>query len=203
MAADDALDGLGEVVQQVPGIGDLLRLRRTRAGTVAKGPGAVAADRPHFGVVAQPGGEGVRGTTGEDVDRPVGVHVHEDRRVGATAPDGELVHPQTRDEARRRDGWRPDETEQGVPARGHGQTPGDPGSGPAAQEQGNVGELSRERGRATRVAGRQSGDLLGERPPAALVVAAHETTRPQVQPNPPPRDRTVRKTPPVVAVQPR
>ncbi|MEV6212771.1 hypothetical protein [Kitasatospora sp. NPDC051914] len=53
VAADDALDGLGEVVQQVPGVGDLLGLRRTRSGTVAEGSGAVAADRPHFGVVAQ------------------------------------------------------------------------------------------------------------------------------------------------------
>jgi hypothetical protein len=142
----------------------LLGLWGTRAGAVAEGAGAVAADDPYLGVVVQPGGEGVRGAVGEDVDRPVGVHVHQDCRVGATAAHGELVHAQTRDEARRRDGQFADETGQSVPARGHVQASGDPGSGPSTQEQGDVGELGGEGGRAARVPGRQILDLLGERP---------------------------------------
>ena len=203
MAADDALDGFGGVVQQVPGVGHLLGLRCTRAGAVAEGAGAVAADDPHLRVVVQPGGEGVRGAVGEDVDRPVGIHVDEDCRVGAAAAYGELVHAQMRDEARRRDGQCADETEQGVPARGHGQASGDPGSGPSAQEEGYVGELGGEGGRAARVPGRQILDLLSERPPSAQVVPADETTRLQFQLHSPTCYRAVRETPPVVAVQPR
>jgi hypothetical protein len=64
-------------------------------GAVAEGAGAVAEDDSYLGVFAQPGGEGVRGAVCEDVDGRVGVHVDEDRCVGATAAHGELVDART------------------------------------------------------------------------------------------------------------
>nr|WP_254651042.1 hypothetical protein [Streptomyces sp. GbtcB7] len=88
VSSDDAPDGLGEVVQQMPGLGHLPGLWCT---------GAVAGDVPHLGVLAQPGGGGVRGAVGEDVDGVVSVRVHEDRCVGTTPAHRELVDAQIRD----------------------------------------------------------------------------------------------------------
>lgn len=96
MSADDAFHSFGQMVQQVPGVGHLPGLRGACAGAVTERAGAVAAGDPHLGVIAQPGGEGVRGAAHEDVDGTVGVHVNEDRRVGVTAAYGELVDSPSR-----------------------------------------------------------------------------------------------------------
>ncbi|MDX3452084.1 hypothetical protein PV396_09020 [Streptomyces sp. ME02-8801-2C] len=74
VSSDDSFNGLGEVVQQVPGIGNLPGLWCAGVGAVAEGAGTVAADNPHLGVFAQPGGKGVRSAVREDVDgRRVGM----------------------------------------------------------------------------------------------------------------------------------
>lgn len=176
VSSDDSLDGLGEVVQQVPGIGHLPGMWCTGVGTVAEGAGAVAADNSNLGVFAQPGGEGVRSAVREDIDRAAGVHVDEDRRVGTTAAHGELVNAQIGDRLRRRDGQREKESEQGVLSGGDGHASAQTGAGTSAQEHGNVRELAGQGIRAACVPTCQVRDLLGERPTPAAAIAAHETT---------------------------
>lgn len=114
VSAHDAFDCFGQIVQQVPGVGHLPGLRSTRLGSVAEGVGAVAADHPHLGMISQPGREGARGAIGKHVDRTVGGHVDEDRRVGPSASHGELVDAEKRDRARGRERQRADQPEQSV-----------------------------------------------------------------------------------------
>jgi hypothetical protein len=96
VSADRPLDRLGEVVPQMPAVGDLDRLRCAAGGAVGVEAGAVPAD--HLG--ARPGlepvGERVGGPAVEDVDRPAGLDVDQQRPVPAPFAQRELVraeHP--------------------------------------------------------------------------------------------------------------
>jgi hypothetical protein len=101
MPPDDAFDCLRQVVQEVPGIGYLPGLRGADLGPVAVGAGTVAADDPDLRMVPQPGREGRCGPVGQDVDRAVGCHVDEDRRVGPSSSNGELVDAKMQHRPRR------------------------------------------------------------------------------------------------------
>ncbi|WP_329585723.1 HNH endonuclease family protein [Streptomyces sp. NBC_01005] len=54
-------------------------------------------------MISQPGREGARGAIGKNLDRTVGGHVDEDRRVGPSASHGELVDAEKRYRAGRRE----------------------------------------------------------------------------------------------------
>ncbi|MCR3725229.1 hypothetical protein FHS35_002077 [Streptomyces umbrinus] len=203
MSSDDALDGFGEVVEQVPGVGHLPGLWCTGVGAVAEGAGTVAADDPYLRVLAKPRRESVRGAVRENIDGAPGVHVDQDRRVGPTAAHGELVDAQTQDRFRRRDGQCAQQAEQSVLAGSHSQEPAQIGSRTSAQKQGDVRELSGERVRAAGMSTSQVRYLLGERPTPAAAVAAHKTTCPQIESHLTASDGTVRQTPLVVAVHTR
>ncbi|MCM2389472.1 hypothetical protein NBG84_14415 [Streptomyces sp. CWNU-1] len=97
---NDAFDCLRQVVQKVPCIGYLSGLRSAGLGPVAEGSGPVAADDPDLRVIPQPGREGTRGPVGQDIDRAAGCHVDEDRRVGASPSNGELVDAEMRHQSR-------------------------------------------------------------------------------------------------------
>ncbi|MEV4039514.1 hypothetical protein AB0K69_41870 [Streptomyces umbrinus] len=152
---------------------------------------------------AQPGGEGVRGPVREDVDGAVGVHVDEDRRVGTAAAHGELVDTQASDRLRLRDGQCAKEAERGVLADSDGQASAQTDAGTSAQKQGDARELGGEGIRAACLSTRQVRDLLGEHPTLTTVVAAHETTCPQIESHLTAGNGTVRQTPLVVAVHTR
>jgi hypothetical protein len=82
---DGLLYRLGQVVPQVPAIGDLDRRGRACAGAVSVGTGAVPAHDADPGVLFEPTLEGVRGAVREHVQRPVGVDVDDDRAVDVPA----------------------------------------------------------------------------------------------------------------------
>lgn len=126
-----------------------------------------------------------------------------DRRVGTAAARGELVDAQAWDRLRRRDGQCAKEAEQGALAGGDGQASAQTGAGTSAQKQGDVRELGGEGIRAACVSTRQVRDLLGERPTPTTVVAAYETTCPQIESYLTAGNGTVRRTPLVVAVHTR
>lgn len=117
--------------------------------------GAVAADDPHLGVFAQPGGGGVRGAVREDVAGAVSVRVHEDRCVGTATAHGELVDAQIRDRLRQQDGGCVKEAELGVHAHGDGRASAQIGSGTSAGRQGSVSDLGGEGIRVACVSTRQ------------------------------------------------
>ena len=85
LLADDLLDGLDEVVPQVPPIGDLLCIRRADPDGFGVGAGAVATHDLHPGVGTQPGGEGVAGPVSQQIQRPMGGHVDDDGAVDMAA----------------------------------------------------------------------------------------------------------------------
>lgn len=95
-----------------------------------------------------------------------------------------------------------DQPEQSVLARVDGHSLGQTGSCPATQEQGHVGELGGESVRAACVPTRQGRYLLGERPAVAMTVPAHKPASPQVDSYMSACDRTIRRSPLVVAVHP-
>lgn len=103
--------------------------------------GVVAADDPHLGVFAQPGGGGVRDAVCKGVAGAVSVRVHEDRCVGTTTAHGELVDAQIRDRLRQQNGWCVKEAGLGVLAGGDGCASSLIGSGTSARKQGSVSEL--------------------------------------------------------------
>jgi hypothetical protein len=93
---DGLLHVLGQVVPQVPAVGDLDRGRRALPGAVGVGAGPVPADHLGAGMRAQPAGEGVGLAVGEQVDRAVGGHVDQDRAVDVPAAQREVVHAEHR-----------------------------------------------------------------------------------------------------------
>lgn len=176
---DDAFDCLRQIVQEVPGIGHLHGLRSVGLGPVAEGTGTVAADDPDLRVIPQPGREGSRGPVGQDVDRAMGCHVDEDRRVVPAPSNGELVDAEMRHPSRRGERKRPDQPKQSVLTGTDGHAPEQASTWPTAQEQGHVGELGGESVSAACVAAGQGRYLLGERPTGTAIVPAYESTSSQ------------------------
>ena len=71
------VDGFGQVVPQVPAVGDLGGQRCALGGAFGLAPAAVPADDLRAGVGAEPGPEGLRGPLGEHVHRSAGLDVHQ------------------------------------------------------------------------------------------------------------------------------
>jgi hypothetical protein len=92
----------------MPPVGHLDRLWRPRPDALGVRAGPVTAHDLDTGMGAQPGGKGVGGPVVQHVDRPVGVHVEQQCRVGVPAALGEIVHAQHRDLADLRVGQGPD-----------------------------------------------------------------------------------------------
>ena len=69
----------------MPAVRDLHRVRRAAAGALGVGAGAVAAHHLHPGMRAQPGGERRGLAVGQQIHRPVGVHVDQHGAVHAAA----------------------------------------------------------------------------------------------------------------------
>jgi hypothetical protein len=86
VSTDDLLDGVAEVLEQMPAVGDLDRVRRTHAGTVGIAAPTILADDLDSGVRGEPVGEGVGGAVGQYVDRPAGVHVEQHGGVAVSTP---------------------------------------------------------------------------------------------------------------------
>jgi hypothetical protein len=75
MGAHGVLDVLGQVVPQVPAVGDLGRLGCPDPGALGVGPGPVSADHLGARVGGQPVGEGLRLAVVEHIDGTVAGHV--------------------------------------------------------------------------------------------------------------------------------
>src|SRR5260370_28862764 len=70
MAGDGVLDGFGQVVPQMPPIGDLGGQRRALGGAFGVAAAAVPADDLHPGARVPPGAEAFSGPRGPQVDPP-------------------------------------------------------------------------------------------------------------------------------------
>jgi hypothetical protein len=169
-----SFDCVGEVVQQVPAVGDLDGERGAAGGALGVAAAAVAADHLDTGMGVQPGSEGVRGPPGKHVDRAPGLDVHQHGAVDVAAAQGEIIDAQHPRGGGRRLGQGAEQPQQRGPAGRAGQPAAQPGSGPAAQGQRDRAQRLAQAGGAPGVAAGQAGDLLGERGPGARVVLAEE-----------------------------
>ena len=94
VAGDGALDGFGQVVPQVPPVGDLDGQRRAFGCAFCIASAAVAADDLDTRVGVQPGAEGFGRAFGEHVHWPAGLDVHQDRAVDVPLAQREIIHTQ-------------------------------------------------------------------------------------------------------------
>jgi hypothetical protein len=116
VARHELLDVTGEVVPQVPAVGDLDRSRCTLTGAVGVGAGAVAAHHLGAGVLPQPVGEGVGVPVAQQVHRAVGGHVDQDGAVVVAAAQREVVDAEHGHAGGRRVGQRAEQAQQGAAA---------------------------------------------------------------------------------------
>ena len=141
MCHDRLLGVFGQVVPQMPAVGDLDRLRGAVPGALGVGPGPVAADHLRTGMGLQPGLEGARFPAGQQVDRLPGGDVHQDGAVDMAALQGEIIDSE--DLRRGADdglGQSGDQPQQRGPVHRGAQNRSQPGPGPAGQRQGDLGQ---------------------------------------------------------------
>ena len=112
MTLEQAFDGLADVLQQVPSIGDLLGLGRCFGGGLGVGRRAVAADQLDAGMGLEPRLDGRGVAVGQEVDDLAGLEVDDDGAVALSLAPGPVVDA---DEPRAPEGRSPrllDATEQ-------------------------------------------------------------------------------------------
>lgn len=203
MRGDGLLHALGEVVPQMPAIGDLDRVGCAGARALGVGAGAVSTDHLRAGMREQPRGERVGLPIGAHVDRPMGGHVDEHGAVDVPAAQREIVHPQHRHQADLRIRQRPDQPQQRAAAHRQPQRTSQPSARPPGQRQPDRLEHLPQQRAAPRMTGSQPGDLLSERPRRTPDVVAEEAPHPQRDLHPPTSNRSVSQPPLIPTVHPR
>jgi hypothetical protein len=203
VGGDRPLHVLGQVVPQVPAVGDLDRLRCSLPGGLGIGASAVPADDLGSGVRLQPGGEGGGLPIAEQVHRAVGGHVDQHRAVAMTAAQGEVVHAQLGHAGGRGVGQGAQQPQQRGPAGLDAQQVRQPGAAAARQRQADRLQQPAQQRASPSVPGRQAGDLLGERARPAVVVVAEEPAHPQAKHHAAAADRRIGQPALVAAVHPR
>jgi len=203
MRGDGLVHGFADVVPDVPSVGDLDCIWCTRTGPFRVGAGPVPADDLRPGMRLKPRGEGFGGAAGQHVDRSVSVHVQQHGAVDVATTQGEIVDAECSDRARLRQRRRTQQVEQGVPADGHAQLPGQPGAGPAGQGDSDRGQRGPQRRAVSGVRAGQAGDLFDERGPSAGGVVADQPSYQQPDHDRAPGEGGVGQPPVVAAVHPR
>ena len=99
-------------------VGYLLGLRSAEPDTLGVGTGAVTADHLHLRVSAEPGGEGVSRTVGEQIDNPMPLQVDQDGAEIAPFPTRPIVDPQHPHRSRGREGSPADQAQERAGADG-------------------------------------------------------------------------------------
>jgi hypothetical protein len=98
-------------------------------------------------MLTQPGGHGVRGTIGQEINDAVSLEIHEDRPFGPPSAEGEVVdgeHARRRD-IRDREGA--DRAQQSLAADRAATRAQEPSARKSTQRDGNLGELAFDRRR--------------------------------------------------------
>jgi hypothetical protein len=80
------LDGLPQIAQQVPSIGDLDGARSTMTDTVGIGARTIAGDDLDTWAITKPGGDGGGLTIRQEIDHVVRLEVYQHRAVTTTPP---------------------------------------------------------------------------------------------------------------------
>ena len=93
---DGLLQRGGEIVEQMPPVGDLRDSGLSSLGAFGERAPAVTADGADARLLVEPVGEGVGRVVGQHVDGAMGIHVDQDGAVAPATAERELVDPQHR-----------------------------------------------------------------------------------------------------------
>ena len=189
MPLQQAFDGLANVLQQMPSIGDLLRLRRGLGGRLRVGRRTIAADQFDAGMGREPDLDSRGVAVGEKVDDFARLEVDDDGAVALPLAPGPVVDA---DESRglRRSSLRSfDATKQGIGTDRHGELLRHPGTGLTAEGRadGKVGP-GESRGRACISCG-ETMERLDEDSTRALRRGTEESTDGHPESDPVPEGR--------------
>jgi hypothetical protein len=196
------LDPFGEVVPQMPAISDLDRLGRAAAGAVGVGTGPVAADDLGAGMRLQPGSKRLRLPVLQQVDRPVGGHVHQHGAVDPATPERKIIHTQHGHLVDLGVGQRAQQPQQRVAAGRQPKPTGQPRTGAACQRQADGLQHPLKQRGSPGIPGGQPRDLLGERASLAVGVLTEEAAHAKAEHHPFAGDRRVAQSALVAAVHP-
>jgi hypothetical protein len=186
----------------VEAIGHLDRVWRTLAGTVSVRAATVAADHLRAAVHDEPGRERLGRAVGEEVDRPMGPQIDQDRDVVVAAPQGEIVDAEHgwSDDDRLAHGA--DQPNQGRSARVDPPPRREAGTRSPADGHPHIEQQPVERHGPPAGARRQHRRLLRERPARARPPGAPEPSHLQVNGDRPTADGLVGDPTNVAAVHP-
>ena len=175
------LQGVVQVAEQVPAVGDLNGLGGAggRAADVIVGP--VAADDLDFGMVLQPITQRLRRPLGQQIHWAAALQVAEDRAVVVALAEGPVIDAQDAD-ARMLAPWRlANAAEQRIRARRHGQPRRQPRARLAAQGQADLGVGLMEPGSGPGPYSDEVGPALGEDAARAVGGGAEEAAGAQLE----------------------
>jgi hypothetical protein len=202
VACDGTLDSPGQVVPQMPPVGDLDRQRRALGCAFGVAAAAVAADDLHARMRIEPACERLRGSLRQHVHRPASLDIHQHRAVDVSLAQREVVHSQHQRHAGSRVGRGADQPEQRRPAHGAGQLAAEARTGAAAQrERDCLQHVVQVTGPPAVTAG-QARHLLSERDLRACLVSTHEPAGPQDDKHLLAAARGIGQSPLVMAVHP-
>ena len=138
---DRFLGVFGEVVPQMPAVGDLDRVGCAVPGALGVVAGPVPADHLRAWMGLEPGLQGAGFPVRQQLDRLPGGDVHQDSPVDLALPQREVVDPEDlRRGADRRLGQGGDQAQQRGAVHRGAQRGGQPGPGPAGQRQPDLGQ---------------------------------------------------------------
>ena len=180
VAGDGTLDGFGQVVPQMPAIGDLDGQRRALRRAFGVTPAAVTADDLRAWMGVQPGPEGLRGPLWEHVNRTAGLDIDQHRAVDMPLTQREVIDAQHQHSPAIGVGGGADQPYQRRAADRARQPAGQPGTSAPAQRHGHRLQDTLQTACPPAIAGGQARHLLGERRLRAGIVAAEEPAGPQV-----------------------
>ncbi len=135
---NDVQEGNAGVLQQVPPIGDLQRLRGTLGGCFAIAAAAIAAHDLDAGTFREPVGDRASLPVRQEIDDPASLEIAQDRPIALSSPPGEIVDADDLDAGGRWRGAPAQDAEQRVRADRHGQALDEPRTRAAAKHQGNA-----------------------------------------------------------------
>lgn len=186
----------------MPAVGDSDRFGCAGPGGLGVGAAAFEADHRGSGTRSQPCGHGLGAPVGQDIDRAVGVHVHQDGAVAMPFTQGEVVDPEYLDGVHRRIRQAAYQPQQGRTPYWHPQSVRQACSGSSSQRQPDPLENRGQQWGVPSIRRGQPIDLFGECPSAAPLVRAQESAHPKNQAAGPVTDRGVGEGAVVAAVDP-
>ena len=97
MPGQTAFEGFSGVDEQMKAVSNLRRLRRAQTGASGIVAATVTANDLNLGMLTAPGGKGLLGTVGQQINDAMPFQIEQNRARAMTPSEGEVIHAQNRD----------------------------------------------------------------------------------------------------------